>query len=355
MPETVAPGILLHSRAECGLTGPVGGSTGAGQAVLRVHHGASATPSGAAAAARVWRGYQDWHRRGNGWADIGYSFGVARDPDPEKAHILVGRGWGRVGAHTSGHNSDLGVCFVGSGGSGVNLTPGVKRAFDYLRRARFSGPRKAYGHRDTSNSTCPGDALYGWVRAGMPVKALERVAPEPGMTEYLVQAGDTLASIAAEAYGDASLWTFIRDSNPKTLRGGTLIIAGETTLWLPGMDRIPPDPAPPNPDPEPDPEPKTPDPRRYVTTVFAVGRDAALVAALVDFLRLGDVELGDEAAARRAVTVGDRVVAVGGPAVRALAPDAPVGRVSVTGGYTLVYGATALDTATLAPAALLED
>jgi hypothetical protein len=37
----------------------------------------------------------------NGWADIGYSFGVGED-----GRIYEGRGWDRVGAHTSGYNSN---------------------------------------------------------------------------------------------------------------------------------------------------------------------------------------------------------------------------------------------------------
>lgn len=32
--------------------------------------------------------------------------------------------------------------------------------------------------------------------------------------QYLVQAGDTLFTIAAKLYGDGNLWTRIRDANP---------------------------------------------------------------------------------------------------------------------------------------------
>ena len=37
----------------------------------------------------------------SGWSDIGYNFLVGED-----GNIYEGRGWGKVGAHARGHNSD---------------------------------------------------------------------------------------------------------------------------------------------------------------------------------------------------------------------------------------------------------
>jgi hypothetical protein len=165
----VAPGVTLLSRTESGLPAEAGGSTGAPQDVLRVHHGASQNVAGLSAVRDVWRAYRNLHVNTNGWSDIGYSFGVGRDGDPEKAYILTGRGWGRWGAHTLNHNDDLGVCFIGDGSNPAVLTPGVKRAYSWIRSARHDGPRPAFGHRDTSQTACPGDALYAWVKAGMPL------------------------------------------------------------------------------------------------------------------------------------------------------------------------------------------
>ena len=68
-----------------------------------IHHGAG--PSTActtqSACSSTWKSYQNYHMDTNGWADIGYSFGVGED-----GRIYEGRGWDRVGAHTSGYNSN---------------------------------------------------------------------------------------------------------------------------------------------------------------------------------------------------------------------------------------------------------
>ncbi len=50
--------------------------------------------------------------------------------------------------------------------------------------------------------------------------------PDPGFTEYIVARGDTLTDISMAVYGRASLWTRIRDANPKINRDGTNIRAG---------------------------------------------------------------------------------------------------------------------------------
>lgn len=54
--------------------------------------------------------------------------------------------------------------------------------------------------------------------------------------EYRVKRGDTLTGIAHTIYGRASLWTLIRDANPKVGSDGTKLRSGMTL-------RIPPKPA----------------------------------------------------------------------------------------------------------------
>lgn len=52
---------------------------------------------------------QNMHQEGNGWADIGYSFGVGGD-----ARAYTGRGWSRVGAHAPKfNNQSIGICVIG--------------------------------------------------------------------------------------------------------------------------------------------------------------------------------------------------------------------------------------------------
>jgi len=111
------------------------------------------------------RQIQDYHMDHNGWADIGYNFLV-----DVKGRIYEGRGWLTVGAHATGHNtSGIGVCFIGRNG---DATDAAKKSIRWLydeacRRKGKSLAKK--GHRDVTATNCPGDDLYRWVKAGMPV------------------------------------------------------------------------------------------------------------------------------------------------------------------------------------------
>ncbi|GAA4100516.1 MULTISPECIES: N-acetylmuramoyl-L-alanine amidase [Actinomadura] len=123
------------------------------------------------------RQIQDFHMDSNGWADIGYNFLV-----DVQGRIYEGRGWLVVGAHAPDHNtSGIGVCMIGRNG---DATPAAKNAIRWLydeagRRADRS--LKKLGHRDVYATTCPGDQLYAWVRAGMPAGSIQ----EDDMPEYV--------------------------------------------------------------------------------------------------------------------------------------------------------------------------
>lgn len=111
------------------------------------------------------RSIQDFHMDGRGWADIGYNFLV-----DTSGRIYEGRGWLVVGAHAPDHNSSgIGVCMIGRDG---DATPAAKRAIRWLydEAVRQAGRNLAkLGHRDVYATSCPGNELYAWVRAGMPV------------------------------------------------------------------------------------------------------------------------------------------------------------------------------------------
>lgn len=110
------------------------------------------------------RQIQDFHMDGRGWADIGYNFLV-----DVKGRIYEGRGWLVQGSHAPGHNtSGIGVCMIGRDG---DSTPAAKRAIRWLydEAVRRAGRNLAkLGHRDVYATSCPGNELYAWVRAGMP-------------------------------------------------------------------------------------------------------------------------------------------------------------------------------------------
>ncbi|GLW63613.1 hypothetical protein Arub01_18570 [Actinomadura rubrobrunea] len=121
------------------------------------------------------RQIQDYHMDHNGWADIGYNFLV-----DVKGRIYEGRGWLTVGAHATGHNtSGIGVCFIGRDG---DATDAAKKSIRWLydeavRRKGKSLAKK--GHRDVTATSCPGDELYRWVKAGMPAPGGSTPSPKP--------------------------------------------------------------------------------------------------------------------------------------------------------------------------------
>ncbi|WP_207943030.1 N-acetylmuramoyl-L-alanine amidase [Actinomadura sp. KC345] len=117
---------------------------------------------------------QAFHMDGNGWSDVGYNFLVNVDGE-----IFEGRGWGVVGAHAPDHNtSGIGVCVIGRDG---DATAAAKRSVRWLydQACEKAGRQlRKLGHRDVYSTSCPGDELYAWVRAGMPADLEDDVSAE---------------------------------------------------------------------------------------------------------------------------------------------------------------------------------
>jgi N-acetylmuramoyl-L-alanine amidase len=112
------------------------------------------------------RSIQRFHMQTRGWSDIAYSLLV-----DAQGVAYVGRGFGRVGAHTKGYNStSVAIAYLGSG-----LKPVPEAALHGIRRAVedarlwFGRDLPVFGHCDVGSTTCPGPALLAWVREGMPV------------------------------------------------------------------------------------------------------------------------------------------------------------------------------------------
>ena len=57
--------------------------------------------------------------------------------------------------------------------------------------------------------------------------------PAPGATQYVVQPGDTLRSIAQQQYGDAELWPRIYDANRDVIGSDPDALKAGTTLQIP--------------------------------------------------------------------------------------------------------------------------
>lgn len=119
------------------------------------------------------RSVQRFHQSSRGWADIGYSALVDRDGVP-----YIGRGFGLVGAHTKGHNATgVAVAYLGDGRAPVPeaALAGIRWVMEQAD-LWFGRPLERLCHRDVGRTTCPGDVLAAWLRAGMPVS---RPIPPP--------------------------------------------------------------------------------------------------------------------------------------------------------------------------------
>lgn len=162
MPLVVRAGgtsVKITSRAEWGARAPRSRSTVSWgtRTEFVVHYSEGPTSQSP-------RSIQDFHMDGNGWSDIGYNFLV-----DVQGRVYEGRGWLTVGAHAPDHNSSgIGVCMIGRNG---DATPAALRSiravYDEAVRRKGGGLKKL-GHRDVYSTSCPGDELYAWVRAGMP-------------------------------------------------------------------------------------------------------------------------------------------------------------------------------------------
>lgn len=157
--------LVIVSRADWGAVPPRTRSTvGWGTRTHFAVHYSAGSPKDTV------RSIQAFHMRsvpngGRGWSDIGYNFLV-----DVHGTIYEGRGWETVGAHAAGWNRvSLGVCFIGRDG---DATPAARRSIRalYNEACRRAGRElRTIGHRDVNPTTCPGDSLYRWVRAGMPI------------------------------------------------------------------------------------------------------------------------------------------------------------------------------------------
>ncbi len=167
--------------------------------VMFVHHTAGTNDYSCQDSARIVRGIQGYHVRGNGWNDIGYNFLVDRC-----GTLFEGRGGGVqravLGAHTMGFNAHSSAIAV-LGNYGARTVPAVVRtaiaqvtayklgAYGNLATGRTtlrsggndrhpSGTLVSFdrvsGHRDAGPTACPGDALYGQIGG---IRALAGAGP----------------------------------------------------------------------------------------------------------------------------------------------------------------------------------
>jgi N-acetylmuramoyl-L-alanine amidase len=150
-----------------------------------VHHTAGPNDYSPSQAAAIMRGIQTYHVKSNGWNDIGYNFLVDR-----YGTVYEGRYGGIdrnvIGAHARGFNTGaVGVAIIGTFGT-ASVPAAASRSLEQLLAWRLdlahvdpkapvtviSGGSERYlpgvpvtlravsGHRDTGQTSCPGDVLY---------------------------------------------------------------------------------------------------------------------------------------------------------------------------------------------------
>ena len=117
--------------------------------------------------AALVRSIQRFHQVTRGWTDVAYNLMVC-----EHGYVYEGRGAKRGNAANGSTASNLArfsVCaLVGAGDKTPTvMLDGIRDAIDYLRKEGGAGSIVDC-HSDHTATSCPGDALRGWVRAGAP-------------------------------------------------------------------------------------------------------------------------------------------------------------------------------------------
>ncbi|XP_017752210.1 PREDICTED: peptidoglycan recognition protein 3-like [Eufriesea mexicana] len=129
-----------------------------------IHHSATdGCTTQAICQARI-RSFQNHHMNENNWADIGYQFLVGED-----GNIYEGRGWGKHGAHSTPYNSkSIGICMIGNFVGHNPNEAAIKAVKDLITYGVAIGKiqenYKLLGHRQVSQTSCPGDNLYNLIK-----------------------------------------------------------------------------------------------------------------------------------------------------------------------------------------------
>lgn len=198
----------LVSRAGWGARAPKSTSTNIQSKGFTIHYsGADADEESdhAKCPGRV-RGIQNFHMDGRKWADIAYNFLVCKH-----GTIYEGRGFGHRSAAqgtNAGNDQDLAICFLGDDTVGRDdVTDAGRRAIVDLialgRRDHGVGTN-LHGHRDWHSTSCPGDELYAWIKAGLPLGSGPTTGGDDDMpfTEAQLKAIAKAGAIEAlDAYG----------------------------------------------------------------------------------------------------------------------------------------------------------
>lgn len=124
------------------------------------------------------RGWQNYHMDVRGWRDIAYN----------EAVDLNGENWELRGLNVQdGSVANMGglvYSILAVYGQEDVPTEAMKRTIkERVEEAKKRFPNaKVVGHRELKSTECPGDAIFSWLKAGMPT---EETAPEPMRFRYM--------------------------------------------------------------------------------------------------------------------------------------------------------------------------
>lgn len=155
---------------------------GANQGLVRKGH-----PS----CAEYWKWCREFHMEKRGWSDIGYAYGVC-----PHGYIFVGRGYGKTqaaqktdsGGIANGNSRYVSVTFMT--GPDEEITERAIQGFRALRTKlmrEYGMKGDVYGHRDFSQTSCPGGALYALVRSGTLTRADTASRPTLRVTDPMMR------------------------------------------------------------------------------------------------------------------------------------------------------------------------
>lgn len=149
-------GAVPASPALVPISGPIKG--------VAIHHGASPTPSDHGQCAGIVRSYQHLHMVTNGWSDIAYNHLVC-----PHGFVFVGRGFGKRSAAqgtNDGNDSYHAVCYIGTGNNVPAVALTAFREIIHAYQTRYPQGMEVRPHSDFHSTSCPGDGLRAWVKAG---------------------------------------------------------------------------------------------------------------------------------------------------------------------------------------------
>lgn len=126
----------------------------------------------------IWRAWDAFHRS-KGWAGVAYNYGVCHHQ-----FIFEGRGAGfRSAAQGTNAGNATSYAVVAMIGAGEPLTDAHKLAWLDARALLMAGPRpasaKIHTHDDWHSTSCPGDPLRAWIKAGAPSPIAAWTPPAP--------------------------------------------------------------------------------------------------------------------------------------------------------------------------------